>query len=457
MAGRVLDAVSGGMAAWVLVAGAAAAAWPEPVKAAVPTSCVPWLLGVVMFGMGLSLRGRDFALVLRRPRDVAVGVAAQFFCMPLLAWVLAKALRLPGEIALGVVLVGACPGGTASNVITYLAKGDVALSVTMTACSTLLAPLATPAIVLLLAGASIDVDAAAMFLSIVKIVIAPVVAGVAANELLPGPASRIRRAMPAFSSVVVAVIVAGVVAASAARLRDAAGLVALAVVLHNAGGMALGWGIGRLCRMDGARRRTLAIEVGMQNSGLAVSLAAAHFASMPLAALPGALFSVWHNLSGAFYANLCARLSRRRSAKRRDYPRPSLAADIVAIRPGAPGGGSVLLVRRGGEPFKGFFALPGGFLEPGESLEECARRELREETGLDAEALVALPPRSAPGRDPRGWVVSCPYLCRVAADAGNDVRAGDDAAAAEWVALDAVPRTLAFDHGAILADALARL
>ena len=140
--GLALDAVSHGMAALVVIAGAAAMAWPEETKAAVPTSCVPWLLGAVMFGMGLSLRGRDFALVLRRPRDVAIGSAAQFVCMPLLAWAVSKALDLPPELALGVVLVGACPGGTASNVIAYLAKGDVALSVTMTACSTLLAPLA---------------------------------------------------------------------------------------------------------------------------------------------------------------------------------------------------------------------------------------------------------------------------------------------------------------------------
>ena len=302
-----LDAVAGGMAVLVLLAGGAAMAWPDAVKAAIPAKCVPWLLGAVMFGMGLSLRGRDFALVLRRPRDVAVGVAAQFLCMPLAAWAISRELGLPDEIALGVVLVGACPGGTASNVIAYLAKGDVALSVTMTACSTLLAPLATPAIVLALAGATIEVDAAAMFLSIVKIVIAPVVVGVAANELLPRFAARIRGAMPAFSSVVVAVIVAAVVAASAARIRDSAALVALAVVLHNALGMGLGWCAGRLFRMDGARRRTLAIEVGMQNSGLAVSLATVHFAAMPLAAVPGALFSVWHNLSGALYANLCAR------------------------------------------------------------------------------------------------------------------------------------------------------
>lgn len=295
------------MAVLVVVAGAVAMTWPAQVKAAVPTTCVPWLLGAVMFGMGLTLRGRDFALVLRRPRDVAIGVAAQFLCMPLLAWALVKGLRLPTELALGVILVGACPGGTASNVISFLAKGDVALSVTMTSCSTLLAPFATPAIVLLLAGKTIDVAARAMFLSIVKIVIAPIVVGVVVNGVFSAFAGAIRRAMPAFSTVVVAVIAASVMAAGAAKIRETAGLIALAVVLHNVLGMALGWGAGRLFGMGVARKRTLAIEVGMQNSGLAVSLAALHFAAMPLAAVPGALFSVWHNFSGAVFAALCAR------------------------------------------------------------------------------------------------------------------------------------------------------
>ena len=299
-----------GMAVLVLLAGAVALRWPEAVKGAIPTGVVPKLLGVVMFGMGLSLRGHDFALVLRRPRDVVLGVVAQFACMPLLALALVRALSLPDDLALGVVLVGACPGGTASNVITYLARGDVALSVTMTACSTLLAPLLTPALVLLCAGQTVDVSAWAMFRSIVQIVIAPVVAGVAVNEWFGAFASRIRRAMPAFSSVVVAVIVAGVVAAGAARIRENAGLIALAVVAHNLLGMALGWATGRLFGMDAPRRRTLAIEVGMQNSGLAVSLAAMHFAGHPLAAVPGALFSVWHNVSGALFAHICARAER---------------------------------------------------------------------------------------------------------------------------------------------------
>ena len=304
---RGMDALATrGMAVLVIAAGAAAMAWPEATKAIVPTSYVPKLLGAVMFGMGLSLRGRDFALVLRRPRDVLVGVVAQFAVMPLLALGIARALSLPDELALGVILVGACPGGTASNVIAYLARGDVALSVTMTACSTLLAPVLTPALVLLCAGRTVDVSGWAMLLSILQIVIAPIILGVAVNEFFGAFAARIRRAMPAFSSIVVAVIVAGVVAAGAGRIRDCAGAIAAAVIAHNLLGMALGAAVGRLFGMDAARRRTLAIEVGMQNSGLAVSLATMHFAAYPLAAVPGALFSVWHNLSGALFAYLCA-------------------------------------------------------------------------------------------------------------------------------------------------------
>ena len=286
----------------VVAAALAAFAWPEAVKAALPAKVVPVLLGVVMFGMGLTLRARDFLPVLTRPRDVALGVAAQFTLMPLIAVGLVHALGLPEDLALGVVLVGCCPGGTASNVIAYLAKGDVALSVAMTSVSTLLAPLATPALCALCAGKSIAVDAWAMALSVAQVVVLPIAAGVAANELLPRTVARLRAAMPVFSTAVVVVIVAAVVAVNAGRLRDGWGLVAAAVVLHNLLGMGAGWGLARVCGLDAARRRTLAIEVGMQNSGLAASLAAIHFAAYPPAALPGALFSVWHNLSGSLFA-----------------------------------------------------------------------------------------------------------------------------------------------------------
>lgn len=291
----------------VLVAAGVAFLWPSTVQSALPTRIVPYLLGVVMFGMGLTLRARDFLPVLTHPKDVALGVAAQFLLMPLIAAVLVKALGLPEELALGVVLVGCCPGGTASNVIAYLAKGDVALSVAMTSVSTLLAPLATPLLCLVCAGKSIAVDALAMALSVALVVLLPVAAGVAANELLPKLVARLRVAMPVFSTGVVVVIVAAVMAANTESVRTSWGLVSAAVVLHNLLGMCAGWGLARVCGLAPSKRRTLAIEVGMQNSGLAVSLATLHFAAYPLAAVPGALFSVWHNLSGSLYAAWCAR------------------------------------------------------------------------------------------------------------------------------------------------------
>lgn len=295
------------MAVLILLVAVVAVIVPEPVRQIVKTTCVPALLGVVMFGMGLTLRARDFALVLSRPLDVLIGVVAQFTVMPVAAFLLAKALRLPDDLALGVVLVGACPGGTASNVIAFLARGDVAFSVTMTSCSTLLAPFLTPLLVLLFAGHTVDVPTAEMFLSILEIVIAPICAGVLLNRYCASLAERAKRFMPALSSVVIAVIVAAVVAAGAERIRDCLGLVAVAVILHNLAGFVLGYGAGRIFRMDAAKCRTIAVEVGMQNSGLAVSLATTHFAVFPLAAVPGALFSVWHNLSGALFAAWCSR------------------------------------------------------------------------------------------------------------------------------------------------------
>ena len=300
----------------VVLAAAVAFLAPGAVQAALPTSAVPPLLGVVMFGMGLTLKARDFLPVLTRPKDVVLGAAAQFALMPLVAVALVNALDLPEELALGVVLVGCCPGGTASNVIAYLAKGDLALSVALTSVSTLLAPLATPALCALCADRTVAVDAPALALSVAKVVLLPIAAGVAANEFLPKAVARVRAAMPVFSTLVVVVIVAAVMAANAARIRAGWGLVVAAVVLHNLLGMAAGWGVARAFGLSAARRRTLAVEVGMQNSGLAVSLATLHFAAYPLAAVPGALFSVWHNLSGSLYAAWCARREARGAAGR---------------------------------------------------------------------------------------------------------------------------------------------
>jgi len=271
------------------------------------------LLGLVMFGMGLTLRPVDFALVARRPLPVLLGVAAQYVLMPLIAVLVVFVLRLPPELAAGVVLVGCAPGGTASNVVSYLARGDVALSVAMTSISTLLAPVLTPLLTLWLAGQYLPLDGPAMAWSIVKIVLLPVVVGLAVRLLLPGVVRRTLPVLPWLSVAAIALIVAIVVSRSADRIVEAGLLVLAAVVLHNGLGLALGYLVGAVTHQPVAVRRTTAVEVGMQNSGLAAGLAAQYM--NPLAALPGAVFSVWHNLSGAVFALLCRRADARRASR----------------------------------------------------------------------------------------------------------------------------------------------
>ena len=262
------------------------------------------LLGVVMFGMGLATRLEDFKVVFSRPWEIAVGCAAQFTVMPALAWALSRLFDLDEALTVGVVLVGCCPGGTASNVITYLAKGDLALSVGMTGVSTLLAPFLTPALTLLLAGRTVDVNAYGMFVNILWVVILPIVLGLAARRFFPKATDRAVRFMPTLSSVAIAVIIVLVVSANARRLLTGGATIFAVVILHNVCGLALGYLIAAALRLVEPKRRALCIEVGMQNSGLAASLAAVHFAAYPMAAVPGAIFSVWHNVSGAFVARL---------------------------------------------------------------------------------------------------------------------------------------------------------
>lgn len=274
------------------------------VAAATSGTFISVLLGVVMFGMGLATRLADFKVVFSRPRDIVVGCAAQFTVMPALAWTLARLFGLDEALTVGVVLVGCCPGGTASNVITYLAKGDLALSVGMTGVSTLLAPLLTPALTLLLAGRTVDVNAYGMFVNILWVVILPILLGLAAKRFFPNATERAVRFMPTVSSVAIAVIIALVVAANAKRLWAGGVTIFIVVILHNVCGLALGYLIAAALRLAEPKRRALCIEVGMQNSGLAASLAAVHFAAYPMAAVPGAIFSVWHNVSGAFVARL---------------------------------------------------------------------------------------------------------------------------------------------------------
>ncbi|MBO4593314.1 MAG: bile acid:sodium symporter family protein [Bacteroidaceae bacterium] len=290
----------------VLAAALLALVFPSVLQQ-VPTTVINPLLGVIMFGMGLTLNLRDFKIVFSRPKDVIIGCLAQFTVMPLLAWGLASAFQLDEALALGVVLVGCCPGGTASNVITYLAKGDLALSVGMTGVSTLLAPLLTPLLTWALAGKSVDVDVAAMLLSILWVVILPIVVGLFVKALWPKFTEKAVDYLPAISSIVIAFIVAIVIGANANKLMTGGLVIVIVIILHNVCGLSLGYLIGRLLHLAEPKKRAISIEVGMQNSGLASSLATLHFAAYPMATIPGAIFSVWHNISGAIIARLYAR------------------------------------------------------------------------------------------------------------------------------------------------------
>ncbi len=290
----------------VLAAAALALAFPHVLQQVRPT-VINYLLGVVMFGMGLTLNLHDFKVVFSRPKDVITGCLAQFTIMPALAWGLARLFQLDEALALGVVLVGCCPGGTASNVITYLSKGDLALSVGMTGVSTLLAPLLTPLLTWALAGKSVDVDVASMFLSILWVVILPIVVGLLAKWWWPKLTEKAADYLPAFSSIAIATIVAIIISLNAEKLLTGGLIIIVVVMLHNVCGLGLGYLTGRLLGLSEPKKRAISIEVGMQNSGLASSLATIHFAAYPLATIPGALFSVWHNLSGAAIAYLYRR------------------------------------------------------------------------------------------------------------------------------------------------------
>ena len=287
----------------VLVTALLSFAFPQLLQQVRPT-VINYLLGVVMFGMGLTLNLQDFKIVFSRPRDVIIGCLAQFTVMPLLSWGLSRLFSLDEALALGVILVGCCPGGTASNVITYLAKGDLALSVGMTGVSTLLAPFLTPLLTWALAGKSVNVDVVGMLLSILWVVILPIAIGLIVKWIWPKFTEKATDYLPAFSSIAIALIVAIIISANADKLLAGGLLIIVVVMLHNICGLGLGYLIGCLLGLSVSKKRAISIEVGMQNSGLASSLATIHFAAYPLATIPGAIFSVWHNLSGAAVAYL---------------------------------------------------------------------------------------------------------------------------------------------------------
>ena len=293
------------MSVIVLVVAALALFFPTSVSF-IKTTYVNYLLMTAMFCMGITLKIEDFKVLFTRPKDIAIGAIAQFTIMPLLAFLLSLAFRLPPELAIGVILVGTCPGGISSNVITYLAKGDVPLSVGMTSVSTILAPLSTPLLTLFYAGEKIDVNAVSMFISILQVVIAPIVLGFVINKFFHKFVEHFKDVLPLISVVAVVAIVAAVVSANSQRLMQVGHLVVIVIIIHNTLGYMLGYFLGKVCKFNNAKCKTISIEVGMQNAGLASSLASTHFAYMALAAVPGAIGSVWHCISGSIVANIMA-------------------------------------------------------------------------------------------------------------------------------------------------------
>ena len=290
--------------AWIVLALAAMALFLPGTCLWIQTKWINYLLMIVMFGMGLTMRLSDFAVVFSRPRDVLIGCTAQFILMPLLAFALGKLFGLGDELLVGVVLVGTCPGGTSSNVITYLSKGDTALSVGMTSINTLLAPFLTPALTYLYLRTSVSVDVKAMFLSIVQVVVVPIGLGLLINRLFGKYTQKITDVLPAVSVTAICLIVAAVVSHNSEKILSTGLVIFAVVILHNLLGYLCGYLTGILFKMDLPRKKAVAIEVGMQNSGLATTLAGAAFPDLAMATVPGAIFSVWHNISGAVLAGI---------------------------------------------------------------------------------------------------------------------------------------------------------
>lgn len=278
----------------------------------IQTSWINYLLMIVMFGMGLTLRLEDFVIVFRRPKDIITGCIAQFTVMPLLAFVLGKGFHLEAGLLAGVILVGTCPGGTASNVMTYLSNGDVPLSVGMTSVNTLLSPFLTPMITFLLLRTTVRVDVASMFFSIIKVVIIPILVGFIVNRFWGKYKEKISDVLPFVSVAAITLIVAAVVSHNAGRIRETGAIVFVVVILHNILGYAVGFVLGKILNLPMKKKKALAIEIGMQNSGLATSLAGTAFPDLAMTTVPGAIFSVWHNISGALLANVLRRLDQQK-------------------------------------------------------------------------------------------------------------------------------------------------
>ncbi|HHW7569793.1 bile acid:sodium symporter family protein [Mannheimia haemolytica] len=298
--------ISKTFAIWVVVFAFIAAQFPETFKQFVPW--IPYLLGIVMLGMGLTLTFKDFAEVTKNPKSVIIGVIAQFVVMPSVAYGLAKAFNLPADLAIGVILVGCCPGGTSSNVMTYLARGNTALSVACTTISTLLAPVLTPAIFYLFASQWLEINASAMFISVLQMVLLPIFVGVVIRTIFKQKVEQFSQTMPLISVIAIVLIVTAVVSVSRDRILESGLLIFAVVALHNGLGYLIGYLASRLLKLPMADSKAVAIEVGMQNSGLGAALAALHFKANPVIAVPSAVFSFWHNISGPILAMIFAKM-----------------------------------------------------------------------------------------------------------------------------------------------------
>lgn len=284
---------------WVILFAILAFIYPSGFTWIVPH--ISLVLGIIMFGMGLTLSLEDFKSIIKAPKSVLIGVFAQYTIMPLLAFGLAHLFQLPPEVAVGVILVGCCPGGTASNVITFLAKGNTALSVTITTVSTLLAPFLTPSLTLLLASKWLPVSVGDMFLSIIQIVLIPIALGLIVQMFFHKQVEQSVKILPLISVIGIVAATSAVVAVNTESIATTGLYIFFIVILHNVLGLLLGFLLAKIVRLDFRDQKAISIEVGMQNSGLGSALALAHFA--PIAAVPSALFSVWHNISGSLIAS----------------------------------------------------------------------------------------------------------------------------------------------------------
>ena len=260
------------------------------------------LLSIVLFTMGTTLKVDDFIGVFKNPKAIAVGISAQYILMPIIAFALAGAFSLDMALTAGLILVGTVPGGTASDVITFLAKGDVALSVSLTAVSTVISPILTPLITLLLIGNQIHFNPAEMFISIIEIVIVPIILGLILNYKFPNFCEKLKDYLPTLSSIVICLIVAGVIGANKQAILTSSTIILVVIVLQYLIAMLIGFGIAYIAGMDRKQIITIAIELAFQNSGLSTSLAKTHFPNLSQATVPGALYSVLQNFAGSILA-----------------------------------------------------------------------------------------------------------------------------------------------------------